>query len=516
MPSQCIRHTDLPGSSRLFTDLLYHFDKVADFYDHAPLDLESYKKAAQFDFPAARRAELVEALAEQNPGNPSLKTLAEAGTMAVVTGQQVGLFSGPAYTLYKVLTAVRLAQHLSRNGIPSVPVFWLATEDHDLPEINQAWSFGADQQPVGLTSSAVNPKLGPVGGIAIPDPPLAELRKTLMEFPFGEEIASLVESAYLPGASFGDSFRKLLGDLLKPYGVLFLDPMRPAIRELMAPLLAHAAGMLPKLMASLTGRNAELETRGYHAQVHVDADTSLFFVLEDGKRVPLRKFGPGKLEDLKTRPESLSPNALLRPVMQDYMLPTVAYVGGPAELAYFAQSQVLYHALLGRMPVIVPRAFFTLLDARASKMLERYQISIADFHPGMQALKERMAARLVPTELSSDVANSKETVTKAIDKLASQLMGFDPSLAKALTRSRAKIVYQMEKMESKTAREALRRDDRAGADAVLLAGLIYPHSHLQERYYSILPFLAKYGPDLVGTIHDSIVIGCADHQLLVL
>ncbi len=516
MPSHCIRHTELPGSSRLFTDLLYHFDKVADFYDHAPFDAESYKKASQFDFPAARRAEIVKALAEQNPGNPSLAILAQPGTVAVVTGQQVGLFSGPAYTLYKVLTAVRLAKHLATQGITAVPVFWLATEDHDLAEINQAWAFGPNQQPVGYTSAALNPKQGPVGDIAIPDPPIAALRQTLEGFPFADEIASLVESAYVPGANFGDSFRKLMGDLLRPYDVLFLDPMRPAIREIMAPLLAHAAGMSSKLMTALTDRNKELESRGYHAQVHVDAETSLFFVLEDGKRIPLRKFGTDRLEDLKTRPESLSPNALLRPVMQDYMLPTVAYVGGPAELAYFAQSQVLYHALLGRMPVIVPRAFFTIVDARAEKMLTRYGLTLADFHPGMQALKERMAAKLVPPQLTSDVASAKATVTKSIAGLSAKLQAFDPSLAKALKKSQAKILFQMEKMEHKTAREALRRDQRASQDAVDLDGLIYPHSHLQERFYSILPLLAKYGPDLVGTIHDSIPIGCADHQLVVL
>ena len=516
MPSHCIRHTALPGSSKLFTDLLYHFDKVADFYDHAPFDPESYRKAAKFDFPDARRAQLVRALAESNPGNPSLDKLAQSGTLAVVTGQQVGLFSGPAYTLYKVLTAVRLAKHLDGQGIPAVPVFWLATEDHDLLEINQAWAFGADQQPVEFTTTATNPKLGPVGGIVIEHPPLAELRAVLDTLPFGAEISELVQKAYAPGSSFGAAFRALMADLLEPYGVLFVDPMRPEIRELMAPLLAHAAGLAPKLMADLATRNTELTERGYHTQVHVDADTSLFFVLEDGKRTPLRKFGVERLEDLKTRPEALSPNALLRPVMQDYMLPTIAYVGGPAELAYFAQSQVLYHALLGRMPVMVPRAFFTLLDERADSLLTRYGLSIADFHPGPQALKERMAAKLVPPSLKHEVAAAKASVTASLNSLSSQLIAFDPSLAKALAKSQAKIVYQLEKMERKTARETLRRDERATTAAAELAAVVYPHNHLQERFYSILPFLAKYGPDLVGRIHDSIHVGCADHQLLVL
>ena len=516
MTSQCIRHTELPGSSRLFADLIYHFDKVAQFYDHAPFELESYKKAAKFDFPAARRAEIVKALREQNPNNPSLEVLAMEGTVAVVTGQQVGLFSGPAYTLYKALTAVRLARQLTSEGITAVPVFWLATEDHDLAEINQAWSFGKSNSPVGFTSTAKNPKEGPVGGIAIPDPAVAALRASLEEFPFGAEIANLVERAYTPGATFGDSFRKLMGELLEPYNILFLDPMRPAIREVMGPLLAYAATLSGQLMAALAVRNQQLEAAGYHAQVHVDANTSLFFVLEDGKRMPLRKFGVDKLEDLKTRPEALSPNALLRPVMQDYMLPTVAYVGGPAELAYFAQSQVLYHALLGRMPVIVPRAFFTVLDARADKLMQRYSLSLADFHPGEQALKEKMAATLVPPVLAGQVDSTKASVVHSVDALIAELNAFDPSLGKALQKSRAKIVHQVENIGRKTARETLRRDDRAGRDAVELSDLLYPHKHLQERFYSILPLLAKYGPGLVETIHDAIKPSCPDHQLLVL
>ena len=516
MPSQCIRHTDLPGSSRLFADLIYHFDRVEQFYDHAPFELESYRKAAKFDFPPARRAEIVKALREQNPDNPSLDVLAQEGTVAVVTGQQVGLFSGPAYTLYKALTAVRLAKYLTGQGITAVPVFWLATEDHDLVEINQAWGFGKSNTPVGFTSAAKNLKEGPVGGIAIPDPPLAALRESLEEFPFGAEIANLVERAYTPGATFGDAFRTLMGELLAPYNILFLDPMRPAIREVMSPLLAYAANLQPKLMAALTERNLELEAAGYHAQVHVDANTSLFFVLEDGRRVPLRKFGADKLEDLKTRPEALSPNALLRPVMQDYMLPTVAYVGGPAELAYFAQSQVLYHALLGRMPVIVPRAFFTILDSRADKLLKRYSLALGDFHPGEQALKEKMAATLVPPALAGQVDNTKASVIRSVNELIAHLKGFDPSLAKSLGRSREKIVYQVENLGRKTARESLRRDERAGRNATELSGLLYPHKHLQERFYSILPLLAKHGPGLVETVYEAIQPSCPDHHLLVL
>ena len=201
----------------------------------------------------------------------------------------------------------------------------------------------------------------PVGAIAIDRWPADEFRQSVAAFPFGDEVASMVEEAYTPGASMGEAFHRLLSKLLKPYGFLFLDPLHPAVRELAAPMLRRAVSAGPELNKLLLQRNSELEAAGYHAQVHVEPTTSLFFLLEGGKRVPVRelKYSPEQLAD---RAEQLSPNALLRPVVQDYMLPTAAYIGGPAELAYFAQSQVLYERLLGHMPRLVSRSGFTLFD----------------------------------------------------------------------------------------------------------------------------------------------------------
>jgi len=523
MHCTCVRHTELPHTSSLFADVLYRPDRTAPFYPYPVRDLAAYQSAARrIQLGPERRAALIHALGAQNPAGASLERLAQPGTVAVVTGQQVGLFSGPAYTVYKALHAVKLAQWLSANGLPAVPAFWLATEDHDFAEVDHAWVYGPDHRPVKLEMHR-SASAQPVGGVTLADPPVRELRAALDGMPFGEEVAGLVEVAYRSGSTMGKAFGELLRALLKDFDILQVDPMLPAFRELAAPTVRAAVESAPELTAAVLERNRQLAAAGYHAQVHVEEQTSFVFLLENGKRLTLRRHARDYVlngrrfttAELAGRATELSPNALLRPVVQDAILPTVACIGGPAEIAYLAQSEVLYGALLGRMPVAVPRAGFTVLDARSQKLVERYHLSIQDFFHGEEALRERISRKLVPPGLTSAMTETVAQVETAIHRLSGELGGFDPTLAVAAEHSGRKIRYQLEKIERKTGREALRRDARAAHEAASLYGLLYPEHNLQERVYSILPFLAMHGPDLIGRIHDAIQLDCADHRLMV-
>jgi bacillithiol biosynthesis cysteine-adding enzyme BshC len=515
MEPACIRHTDLPGASRLFLDFSYHFDKVARFYRHDPHEFESFGAAArEIDYPDSRRAAMVRALTAQNGPSASLDRLAQPGTVAVVTGQQVGLFSGPAYTIYKAVTAARLAKELSDRGTPAVPVFWLATEDHDLAEVDHAWVFDSSRQPVALRAQIkANGRPRPVGGIAIEQAPIDELRRALHGFPHADEVIAMVSEAYPAGVTMGAGFRALLQKLLAPLGLIFLDPLDPEIRRIGAPLIADALDAAPELKSKLLARTKELEAAGYHAQVHLEDKTSLFFLLENGERVPLR-VKESEFAALHDRAAEVSPNALLRPVMQDYLLPTCAYVGGPAELAYLAQSQVIYERLLGRMPVMISRAGFTLLEPHAVKLLERYKLAVQQVFIDEEHLKERVAHALVPESLGESFDTETAFVMKHLGKVRAELERFDPTLAASLDKSRAKIAYQLDKARRKTAAEIMRRNDRAAGDARYLGGFLYPQRHLQERFYSILPFLAAHGPDLVERLFDAVQLDCPDHRVL--
>ncbi len=523
MYCSCVRQTELPHTTALAADIFYNPDRTAAFYHHPIRDLEAYRAAAaEIRFPEESREKLVTALRKQNPKSPALDKLAQPGTLVVASGQQVGLFSGPSYTIFKALHAARLAKWLSENGIPAVPVFWLATEDHDFAEVNHTWVFDAVHHPVKLEMRRAASSQ-PAGTVTLASPPVNELRAALRGMPFGDEVADLVEESYRGGNTMGRAFGELLRSLLARFDIPQLDPMLPEFRTLAAPALRAAVEAHPDLTARMLERNRELLAAGYHAQVHVEEQTSFVFLLENGKRLGLRRTGREygqngrqfSTEELMDRGADLSPNALLRPVVQDSIMPTVACIMGAAEAAYMAQSEVLYSAILGRMPVVVPRTGFTILDAHSEKLMGRYRLGLPDFFTTEDALRERIAARLVPPALAATLSEAGKTVEGTIERLRGDLAAFDPTLAHALDRSKRKIVHQMSKIESKAGREAMRRNDRATAEAASLAGLIFPERHLQERLYSILPFLAKHGLDLVDHLYEAIELDCPDHRMMV-
>jgi bacillithiol biosynthesis cysteine-adding enzyme BshC len=315
----------------------------------------------------------------------------------------------------------------------------------------------------------------------------------------------------------------LLQSLFARFDILQVDPLLPAFRQLAAPVLRSAVAAAPELSAAILARNQELVAAGYHAQVHMEEQTSLFFLLENGKRLALRRHGSEYVtngrrissQELQDLAESLSPNALLRPVVQDSILPSAASILGPAEMAYLAQSEAIYRAIPGRMPVAVPRAGFTILDAHSQKLLDRYGLALTDFFEGEDTIRQRVAARLVPPTIAGALRETADTVGRAVDRLRGELGAFDPTLAQALDRSASKIRYQIGKVEGKAGREAMRRDARSTEDAASLSGLLCPERHLQERLYSILPFLARHGLGLLDQVYEAIQLDCPDHRMMV-
>ena len=540
MKAACIRHTEIPSSSRLFTDYLYSFGEVSRFYHHPPQSDQFSSAAAEVKITAEHRAALVVALRNQNAAAgaetaANLDRLAQQNTVVVATGQQVGLHGGPVFSIYKALTAIRTAEELRNQGISAVPVFWLATEDHDLAEVEQTWMLDQENRPLRIEAKTNALPGQPVGGVRLTDYKQgaadsghAAVAAALANLPFGASAIKLVADAYSEDCSFGTGFRALFEQLFRRHGLILLDPMDPALRRLSAPLLGKAIERAGDLNPQLIARSEELERAGYHVQVHVTTETSPVFLINSRQRTALRLHEshydagdatystPDLLRRLEENPEQFSPNVLLRPVIQDFLLPTAVYVAGPAETAYMAQAEVLYGNLLGRMPVVMPRAFFTIVDARAEKYLSRYQLSLQECFEGADALRHKISQRLIPANLEQTFAEGQSQIESSLDAIDRGLSKFDPTLSAALASARKKMLYQFGKIQAAAAREGLRRDSRAGQEAEYLSNLIFPNNTLQERTYSVLPFLARYGEGFIDRIHQAINPDCHDHQVLVI
>jgi bacillithiol synthase len=502
----------LPHQPKLFVRLIDDYSSVKQFYAHPP-NMDAVKEVALgLEYPAERRREVAGILREQNSAfgasasaMSNLEKL-ERGAVAVVSGQQVGLFGGPAYAVYKALTAIRLAEELDDAGIPAVPIFWMATEDHDLDEVRHVTWFdsgklvrlelpGDGEKPVGHV------RLGP----AVNDH--VKRAASLLSGPASEALSQILEESYRPEETYGSAFGKLFAQLFAEQGLILLDPLDARLHRIAAPLYKKALRDRDELNEKLLERGKELERAGYDVQVKVTAKSTLLFTIRDGVRQPVAAsnshFKSGDtswtreeaLRLVDALPETFSANALFRPVVQDYLLPTAAYLGGPAEIAYFAQSSVIYEHVLGRMPVILPRAGFTILDAKAEKLLQKYGLCIENLWAGPQELRRKMESVSVPTELSQNFDRDKAQVESTLAKLQAQIEKLDPTLAGAVTTARNKISFQLEKLRRKTGRALDQKNGLLAEHERFLENLLYPDKQLQSRELCFLPFLARWGMD---------------------
>src|ERR1700734_4098042 len=392
MDPQCYPISELPGTTPLFRDFADHAAAshpagLRRWYPSNPFSMDWASHSPNLD--ASHRGHLAEALRTQAENFAAGEAVfanierLKQGAAAVVTGQQVVLFGGPLLTLLKAATAIRKAQDATKaSGREHVPIFWLATEDHDLAEVDQvALLSKTEVETLSLGLKAPRPL--PVGTLPVDggsDEGLKHLEATLnqaSELLAWEPISNVLRECYTPGATLASAFGRLLTKIFAEFGLIVMDAAARDFHAMGASVLQAALERADELEDALLVRSQDLEASGYHAQVLVTADHSLLFLIdtETGSRLPLRRTADGEwkagarvyttaelLQILAAEPERLSPNALLRPVFQDTILPAAAYIGGPAEIAYFAQSAVVYEQALGRVTPVLPRLSATLIE----------------------------------------------------------------------------------------------------------------------------------------------------------
>ena len=538
MKSQCLPFQQIPHSTRLFLDYLSYTPAVRGMYPRSPIFSEWVREeGGQVCYDEVRRAD---SRLRRTLGGASAKTVANIerlrrGALTAVTGQQVGLFGGPLFSIFKALTAVKLAEEATAAGVECVPVFWLATEDHDLAEVNHI-ALPAEQGELERLTAEANAFDGqavadaPVGRVKF-GPEMDAVVERAAALLGDSEVAAWLREAYRPGESLGSAFGLLFAKLFAEWGVILLDPADKEFHDLAKPLFRSAVQRAAELDEALLARGKAIEAAGYHQQVKVTAASTLLFEIRNGARTVVRRrsnggdgaeFAVGEerasaeelMERIEKAPENFNPNALFRPVVQDYLLPTLVYTGGAAEIAYFAQAAVVYEKMLGRVTPILPRFSATLVEAKAERLLTRYGLSLPDVLQGPEKVREAVAARSLPADLRGRFEEAYGSVEETMMALRESIGKLDSTLIDTADSTRENMRHQIDRLQARVSRAESLRNEVISRHADALNHALFPNKSLQEREVAGVSFVARYGVELLGNLYQQIHTDCHDHQVI--
>lgn len=434
-----------------------------------------------------------------------LARVADRGGVVVTTGQQAGLFGGPVYTWTKAIGALALANAIERaTGTPAAPVFWAATDDADFAEASATYvvsdggvrRLASHRAPAAGTPMALAP-IGDLSG------PLRDLRAACGSLAF-ERAYAAVEQAYRASATVGSAYVTLLRAILEPLGIAVLDSSHPAVRVAGQSVLRRALDRAPEVAAALDARHAALVALGYEPQVADVTGLSTVFVHEAGlkRRVPV---GEAAAVRAAAAADALSPNVLLRPVLERAILPTVAYVAGPGELAYFAQVSAVAGALDAAQPVAVARWSCTIVEPAVDRALSRLGIGLDDLTQGA-ALEGRVARAGLSDDVRAGLDDLRAALRDGLASLSARDEGTTGGalLPGAVVEGAARqIGFRLDRLERRLVAAAKRRGSDALRDLRLAQAAILPDGHRQERTLNFIPFLARYGDALIAAMRES-------------
>jgi bacillithiol biosynthesis cysteine-adding enzyme BshC len=529
---------DLPRLAPLVRDYFDDYPKVAGFFNGDFRDFAAFEGLAErVSSRSLPRAALADVLTEQNRsygcGDKALaniRKLADDRACAVVTGQQVGLFSGPLYTIYKALTAIKLAERLERLGHGAfVPVFWLASDDHDLAEIDHILLLDKDHrlEEVRCPMPSLESKI-PASAMILPpeiEDCLQRLENLTRDTEFKAGILARLRDAYRPGRSMVEAFGYWMTGLFASSGLIFIDAADPKLRLLGKEVFRREiAEDSPSTQAALE-TSQKLRQAGYGEQIHLHERILNVFYTEHGRRTIQRTDSGFEIKDplqalrkeeflalAEDKPFLFSPNVLLRPIFQDALLPTVAYVGGPGEIAYFAQMKGVYERFGLPMPVIYPRKTLTLVEKSVDRILRKYGLGLADIWTKGDKSISAVAEEGLPGSLSAALELARSHQVGDFGALAAEIAAFEPTLKNSVDLARGKMDQQWDFLEKKVLAAVKKRNEISVRQLGTAVDNLFPNRSLQERVFNIVPYLLKYGPALMDTLDRAIEIDAYDHQ----
>ena len=531
------------GFSNLYIDFLNDFRKVHQFYEMDFHSLQAFSSHAENISSRYQRNPLVsEVLSEQNQlfgaGSRALQNiqyLDQQNTLAIVTGQQVGICGGPLYSVYKIITVLKLVDKLSESypSFKFIPVFWLEGEDHDFNEVSAIGLLDSDHQPKSIdyqteSGKRANKNIGAVGEIVLDasiQSFIEHLQKTFQNSEFKRPLVDFLQNIYTPGITFNVAFARLMNKLFEDSGLIFISINDRRLKKILSPIFKRELQEYPKVSQGIINKSAELEAR-YHAQIKPKA-LNLFFFHNNGRYLieprehdfmlkGTRQYFQKEemLRIAEETPELFSPNVALRPICQDTILPTLVYVGGPSEIAYFAQLKPVYALFDIVMPIIYPRASATIVEEKSVRILEKYQLDLLEIFKD----RERLNRKIIDLISEVKIDEMFDEATKRTDELIAEMKYginyIDSTLMGPLESTREKIKSYLDVLKDKIVEAQKRKHDIALRQMAKVYNLIFPNDNFQERELSIIYFMNKYGLDFIKRLQSEIQIDKFMHQMI--
>lgn len=537
-----IHYGDLPGFSNLFLDYITEFDNVSKYYKrnvHSQQDYTSlFTTLTKKD--RGITSKVCEIIKNQYSGfSPSKKTLHNIellksnNTFAVVTGQQLGIFGGPLYTFYKTITAIKLCIQLKEKyqEYNFVPVFWLESEDHDFYEVSTSTILGKENQIVplqyndGLEEEA---NRGPVSRNVFNDDlnkVLSQLKENLRDTEFKKGITEYIEKIYRKDRTFLQSFQELLFGIFDEYGLVILDPSSDGIKGLLKPIFKTELQDFRTHTNILVERSAELD-EFYHAQVKVKPIN--LFMIEDNERLSIepaenefklkgkrKKFTYDEIMALADeKPEKFSPNVLLRPICQDFLLPTACYVAGPGEISYFAQLMPLYDLYDVPAPIIYPRASATIIEKGVQSIFEKFNLSFTDFLFEENSVFTKVMETVSDIKIDTVFGDAGKSIELVFDDIRTYLFNIDKTLVDMTLKTQERVLQNLEQLRTKSAEAQKKKHDTVFRQLGKVSNILYPNQNLQEREINFIYFVNKYGFDFLKDLYNELSVAKFEHQII--
>jgi bacillithiol synthase len=529
-----------PWIRPLAGDYVYNFKQVEGLYAGNPLEPEAWRdavaRAQRKPRDRARIASVLQAQQHVRNAPEAARTasarLADPASVAVVTGQQAGVFGGPLFTLLKALTALQLARRTERElGVPAVPIFWVDAEDHDWEEVRSCTVLDAEFQPRTVTLQ----ELEGAGELPIAQLQLDarvgqtidELASILQRTEFTSTIIDTLRAAWKPGVGMARAFATWLDTVLGPHGLVVFESSDPDAKPLVADVFARELASPGRTAALAAEAGSALASRGHAPQVVPQPDSVSLFRLDGGRR-SIRRQGDQLVigetahtsaalaSEASARPGGFSPNVLLRPIVQDTLFPTICYVAGPSELAYLGQLRGVYGQFGVPMPLMFPRTTATLLDSGAARFLTKYSVKFEDLRTPDESTLNRLLESQLPASVEQSLKDATTQIQQAMARVAEALPSLDPTLKGAAKTTLGKMEHDLQSLHSKVIHAAKKRNETLRRQFVRAQAQAFPEGHPQERTLAVVYFLNKYGPGVVDLLLDELEIDPGQHWVVTL